>query len=147
MATPHTIRNTSVKEQSPWAVLGLIIITLGIYSLFWYYRVNREMRDIGRDFGDAELAATNPVLSVLAMVIPIANLVSLHKTGKRVQATQRATTSGGDYSMGVHWLLAIFTGLWPLYTQHSLNAVWNRTLAMGAGAPAAQAATPFVGAP
>lgn len=137
MATDLQLRTANVKQQSLWAVLGLTIITLGIYGIFWYYRVNREMRDIGGAYGDDSLAATSPGLAVLALFVPIVNLFTLHNTGRRVQKAQAITGHAADYSMAVHWILILFTGLWPLYTQHVLNAVWTTTDA--AAAPASPA--------
>ena len=53
---------TTAKIRNPLAVLGLGLITLGIYHIFWWYFINREMADYGRangvDLGD------NPVISV-----------------------------------------------------------------------------------
>lgn len=135
MAIDHQVRTAHVKEQNIWAWLGLVIITLGIYQLFWYYRVNREMKDIGTAFGDTELGASSPGMSVVAMFIPIVNLVSLHNTGKRIRQVQQLTGRPVEYSLGLHWALAIFTGLWPLYAQHNLNNVW--TTAAATTAPAA----------
>jgi hypothetical protein len=139
------LRGANVKQQSLWAWLGLVIITLGIYQLFWYYRVNRETKDVGAAWGDAELGASSPGMSALAMFIPIANLVSFHRTGRRIQRVQSLTGRPADYSMGIHWVLLVFTGLWPLYSQHSLNAVWQTAQSLG-GAPVVEAAAgPFSG--
>ena len=124
------LRTATVKQQSIWAVLGLTLITFGIYGLFWYHRVNREMRDIGAAYGDAQLAASNPTNSVLALLfggmalfIPV--IITLNNTAKRIRQTEAATGMPVSYSVGVHWLLAIFTGLWPLYAQSTLNTVWT----------------------
>jgi hypothetical protein len=57
------------KVQSPAAVVGLSLVTLGVYGLFWYHRINREMRDAGRAHHDAELAASKPARSVWALVV------------------------------------------------------------------------------
>jgi hypothetical protein len=125
MAKQHQFGSVTVKEQNIWAWLGLAFITLGIYSFFWMYRVNREMRDAGIALNEPILAQGKPGMSVLAMFIPIANLVSLHRTGTRVIRLQAATGQPRTYSMGVHWLLALFTGLWPMYAQSALNATWQ----------------------
>ena len=39
------------KLRNPWGVVGLTLITLGIYYFFWWYYINREMRDFGRARG------------------------------------------------------------------------------------------------
>jgi Domain of unknown function (DUF4234) len=53
MAYELQIRNSQerVKIRSPWAVALLPIVTLGIYHLVWWYRINRELRDYGRAKG------------------------------------------------------------------------------------------------
>jgi Domain of unknown function (DUF4234) len=86
----------SVKVRRPWAVGLLSIVTLGIYSAVWYYKVNREMRDYGSVGGDHDLAESNPVASVLAVtigsVVVIPALVSLVRTVGRVQRVERMAT-------------------------------------------------------
>ena len=71
-------------------MLGLGLITLGIYHIFWWYFINREMADYGRangvDLGD------NPVMSVLAItlgaLIIVPPFVSLFRTLRRVERAQ-----------------------------------------------------------
>ena len=50
MAQELAIRGTQdrVKARNPWAVALLPIVTLGVYHLVWWYRINRELRDFGR---------------------------------------------------------------------------------------------------
>ena len=38
----------TAKIRNPLGVVGLSLITLGIYYVFWWYFINREMRDLGR---------------------------------------------------------------------------------------------------
>jgi Domain of unknown function (DUF4234) len=37
----------TAKIRNPWLVALFSLITIGIYYLFWYYFVNREMADYG----------------------------------------------------------------------------------------------------
>ncbi len=124
MAQQPSVSSVSVKQQGLWALIGLAIITLGIYLFFWYYRVNREMKETGAALGDAELGQLRPGIAVLALFIPIANIVTFHRCGRRVLQLQQAAGRPADYSMLVHWILFLFTGLWFLYTQSALNQVW-----------------------
>src|SRR4051812_50080640 len=55
----------TAKIRSPWGPALLPIITLGIYAIFWYYFINREMRDLGRARNTDELGES-PGMSVLA---------------------------------------------------------------------------------
>ena len=43
------------KTRDPLGVALLSLVTLGIYAIFWYYFVNREMADLGRARGTDEL--------------------------------------------------------------------------------------------
>ena len=67
MAYEMNIRGTQdeVKIRSPWAAALLPIITLGIYHLVWWYRINRELRDYGQAKGYD--LGQNPTNSVLAL--------------------------------------------------------------------------------
>ena len=42
MAYELSAGGANVKLRSPWAPIGLGIITLGIYDAVWYYKINRE---------------------------------------------------------------------------------------------------------
>jgi Domain of unknown function (DUF4234) len=116
-----------VKIRSPWAAALLPIITLGIYHLVWWYRVNKELCDFGRargyDLGD------NPTLSLLAVfpggLIIVPALVSYWRGTQRMQSAQRL--SGQQPLNG--WIalvlfLVITIGLWA-YMQSELNKVWR----------------------
>jgi hypothetical protein len=86
----------NVKVRRPWVVGALSAVTFGIYFLFWYYKVNREMRDFGASLGDGELATSRPVRSILAVtfggLIVIPEIVSYVRTVRRMQAVERIAT-------------------------------------------------------
>ena len=63
------------KVRNPLGVLGLSLITLGIYFFFWWYYINREMRDFGRA-RNADLGQ-NPTNSVLAVSLGALIIVPL----------------------------------------------------------------------
>ena len=44
-------RELAAKIRNPLGVIGLSLITLGIYFFFWWYYVNREMRELGKTRG------------------------------------------------------------------------------------------------
>jgi hypothetical protein len=69
MAYELSAGGANVKIRRAWAPIGLGIITLGIYDVVWYYKINREMRHFGAVSNDRALAATNPVASVLAVTL------------------------------------------------------------------------------
>ena len=124
--------NTPVKIRNPLGVLGLGLITFGIYLIFHFYYVNREMVSYGQG-----LVPGNPGTSTLFLFIPILNLIEIHKTFKRVDQVQQMAGMHARISIGLAWVLALFTGLHMLYVQSQLNSVWNLSQMQG-GAGTAQ---------
>ncbi len=116
-----------VKLRSPWAVALLPFITLGIYHLVWWYRINREMRDLGDDRG-VDLGR-NPTNSLLALfpggLIIVPALVSYWRGTRRVIAA--GGVAGTEPANG--WIaLILYIVLFPAfaaYLQVSLNQVWR----------------------
>jgi hypothetical protein len=130
MAYEMKIRGTEdqVKVRSPWAVALLPFVTLGIYHLVWWYRINRELRDFGRARGYD--LGQNPTNSLLALfpggIIVIPALVSYWRGTERVQGASKI--AGGEPVSG--WIalilyLLLSPGFWA-YLQVSLNEVWRR---------------------
>jgi Domain of unknown function (DUF4234) len=129
MADEKTIRGTEyeVKVRSLWAVALLPFITLGIYNLVWWYRINRELRDYGEAKG-VDLGE-NPMNSLLAFfpgsLIVVPALISLWRGFKRVQLA--AETAGKEPLNGWIGLILWFfisPALWA-YIQSSLNTIWE----------------------
>src|SRR4051812_38490222 len=94
MAEEVQIAGTPAKAKirSPWAVALLPIITIGIYAIFWYYYINREMADLGRAHNTDELG-DSPGKSVLAItlgaLIIVPAIISIVHTFQRLQRAQR----------------------------------------------------------
>ena len=141
-----TDRGQTAKIRNPWGVLGLSLITLGIYYLVWYYKVNREMSDWGAqnriDIG------TSPGLSLIAItlggILIIPPFVSIWATGKRMQLTQRAADVHGG--SGLLWFvlhLIPFVSLFaPVYLQMQLNKAWETRPEQVIGTPVTAGALP-----
>jgi hypothetical protein len=129
MAFELQIRETDaqVKIRNPWAVALLPFVTLGIYHLVWWYRINREMQEYGRAKGFD--LGQNPTNSVLALfpgaIIIVPALVTYWRGTKRVQGTQRVAGQepiSGWIALILYLLLA--PGFWA-YLQVALNSVWE----------------------
>ncbi len=124
-----TDRGKTAKIRNPWAVAGLSLITLGIYYLVWYYKINREMADWGEqnkvDIG------TSPGLSVIAItlgsILIIPPFISIWATGKRMQLTQRAADvhGGSGLLFFVLHMIPLVNLFAPTYLQYQLNAAWE----------------------
>ncbi len=140
MAYELQIRDSEdrVKLRSPWAAALLPIVTLGIYHLVWWYRVNRELRDFGRARGYD--LGQNPVNSLLAVfpggLIIVPALVSYWRGTRRMQAAARV--AGQEPMNG--WIalilfLVVSLGLWA-YMQNALNGIWRAEAQALPGQPA-----------
>jgi hypothetical protein len=81
------------KLRSFPAGITIAIITVGIYHFFWYYRLNNELRDIGIDRDDRELAESSPAMSVTAILIGwiliIPPILSIYRFCQRIRRAQR----------------------------------------------------------
>jgi hypothetical protein len=125
------------KIRNPLGVVGLSLITLGIYYVFWWYFINREMRDLGRARGTD--LGENPGNSVLALtlgaLIIVPALITLWTTSGRIERSQETVGLERRVSGPVIFILLLLigpVGIW--YAQSELNKVWA---ADGAGAPSA----------
>jgi hypothetical protein len=130
-----------VKLRNPLGVVGLSLITLGIYYFFWWYFINREMRDYGRS-RNADLGQ-NPGNSVLAVtlgaLIIVPAIVSMWRTSDRIQRSEEvAGVDRGANGPIIFILLLIIgpVGVW--YAQSELNKAWNAASGTAPGLPASE---------
>ena len=129
MAETLEIRGSQyrVKVRNPLAVALLTIVTLGIYFLVWWYKINRELRDFGRargrDLGDSPSLSTLAQFPGSILIIPA--WVSAWRGTGRVR--QAARVAGQEPLIGwVALLLYIVIGIgWIAYLQDALNNVWR----------------------
>lgn len=134
------------KVRSPWGVLGLSLVTLGFYVPFWWYFINREMRDYGRarqveGLGDSP--ATSAIAYTLGAIVVVPAIWTFVTTCQRIRRMQRAAGSLDSLNWGIIVLLAIFTlgiAIHP-YMQSQLNTVWRGEEHTRTGAAQLAAAT------
>lgn len=143
----------TAKTRHPVAVPALILVTLGIYGIYWWYQINREMVDLGRA-RNADGLGDSPGKSLLAVfpgfLIIVPPYISLYNTVKRIQRAQEVTSGQVTLNgMIVLWLIIAgfivgVAGLVvPGYIQQELNKAWA---AVRAGAsPEFQAVAPPAG--
>jgi len=130
---------TSAKIRNPIAVAVLAVVTIGIYVVFWWYFINRELADLGRARGTNELG-DSPGKSTLALfpgaLVIVPAIWTTVTTFKRIQAAQRLTQQTPLNG----WLgLVLYLVLSPAfygYMQSGLNAVWRAQRAAEPAAPA-----------
>jgi len=125
-----------VKVRNPWAVALLPFITLGIYHLVWWFRINKEMKAFGEARGyDLGRNPTNSLLALFpGFLIIVPPLVSYWRGTQRVQGTS-ALANREPLNGWIALLLYIFISpAMFAYLQVSLNHVWEQELGGGSGA-------------
>jgi hypothetical protein len=118
----------TAKIRSIIAVAILPIITIGVYLVVWWYKINREMADLGRVKGTNELG-DSPGKSTLAL-FPGAFLIvpaiwTTVTTFKRIQAAQRVTGQSAINGWIGLILYLVFSPAFYAYMQSGLNSVWK----------------------
>ena len=125
------------KIRHPLGVVGLSIITLGIYAIVWYYKTNKELAEIGAANNTDELG-DNPVNSVLAItlgaLIIVPAFVSVWNYTKRLNAAERLTGAPPKLDPVILFVLWIFLGFVAMWvSQSSLNTTLQLQGQLGSG--------------
>jgi hypothetical protein len=146
MATEVQIAGTPAraKVRSPWAAALLPIVTFGIYAIFWYYFINREMADYGRAKNTDELG-DSPGKSVLAVtlgaLIIVPAVISIIHTAQRIQKAQKLAGVEPQLNGWLAVVMALLiTPVFYAYEQSELNKVWQTMEAGDAVQPPAPVA-------
>jgi phosphotransferase system glucose/maltose/N-acetylglucosamine-specific IIC component len=116
-------RGLQMKRRNPVGVwLGLPLITLGIYTLVWLYKIHSELGMFDRR---RIVGATGPVLAWIFGVVTLMiwPLVSTYNTGQTIAAAQRSAGLLPTCSGGLGVVLVFLFGLHPLYYQVQLNKI------------------------
>ena len=116
------------KVRNPLAVVVLAFLTLGIYFLFWYFFVNRELKEVGQAAGTDE-CGTSPGTSLVAVtlgaLIIIPPFFSIYNSFKRLNAAHKLTVGPGEaFDAGLGILLWILLSPVAMYIfQMKMNEV------------------------
>ncbi len=65
--------NGTVKYRNMILQIILMVVTLGIYSIYWFYQTTCELKELAGD------QMASPALWTILLFIPIANLYALYK--------------------------------------------------------------------
>jgi hypothetical protein len=126
MAEQLSVGTTTVKIRNPFLVFVWCLVTLGIYYVVWYYKINRELRD-------ACGIQVSPVVSLLAVsvgwIVIVPPFVSWYRTFERIRQAQRqaGVTSEASPVLGfILFVIAVFfLPIEVIYAQDELNKVWR----------------------
>src|ERR1700690_3512343 len=89
MSQTVVVGNQTYKRRNIIGVwLGLPLITLGIYSYVWIYKVNDEARRFLRD--DSIKQAMSVLAFIPGFILIIPPFVAIYRTGKRIARMEDA---------------------------------------------------------
>lgn len=136
MAETVSARGVEVKLRRPWVSFLLAIITFGIYYLYWYYVLNRDLNDYGRrleqDENPLAVSAGVALLAVsLGAFLIIPPFVSMFRTMRRIERAQRlGGVPDGERANPVLGFVLFLIALifFPVeipYAQHHVNKLWR----------------------
>ena len=124
MAETITIEGEPYVRRDALGVAALSIVTLGIYFLYWYYKVNDEARRYLRD------DSIRPGISLLAMllgwIVIVPPFVSGYRTAERVLRMQERSPAKEKMNAAIALIFLLLIGIvYPWYIQDGLNDVWD----------------------
>ena len=135
MAEQLQVEGVRVKIRNLWVCALLLVVTLGLYYLFWYYMIKRELRDFGSRRAVHELAGISPGMGVLAMTlgwyIIVPPFVSAWRAVRHVKVAEAA--AGLQEHQRINHVLGFVLFvlgflLFPIevvYLQAHLNRLWR----------------------
>jgi hypothetical protein len=125
MAETVTIDGQTYLKRNPLGVLGLSFITLGIYFLYWYWKVNDDLRIFQHD------ESISPTRSLMAMlfgwILIVPPFIAMYNTANHVRGVEDRMTIQPALepalAIVIMFLFSIGNGA---YIQEHLNRIWDR---------------------
>jgi hypothetical protein len=108
------------KIRNPWAVIGLSIITLGIYFLYWTYVTFQEMKDHSHD------GIGGPIGLVIGILLGFVNVFLIpYELGNIFSKSGQPKPVSG---LTGFWTLIPLIGfiIWVVKVQGALNTRWEQ---------------------
>jgi mannose/fructose/N-acetylgalactosamine-specific phosphotransferase system component IIC len=134
MAEMVTIDGQQYMKRNPLGVLGLSVITLGIYFFVWYYKINDEVRRFEND------QTISPTRSLMAMIfgwlIIVPPFIAMYNTAKHVQTmeTRMGVRQTVEPALTIV-LMFVFSIGNTIYIQEHMNRAWDQAVGTGQATP------------
>jgi mannose/fructose/N-acetylgalactosamine-specific phosphotransferase system component IIC len=125
MAETVSIEGQPYLKRNPLGVLGLSVVTLGIYFFYWYYKVNDELKRFEHD------ASISPTRSLMAMIfgwlIIVPPFIAMYNTAKHVQGVEQRMTIQPQLEPALTIVIMLLVSVGNgVYIQEHLNRIWDR---------------------
>jgi hypothetical protein len=119
-----TIGGQRYKKRQPLGVLGLSIVTLGIYWYYWYYKTNDEIRRFEKD--DSVRPGVALLAITLGWLILVPPFISVYNTSSHIVRMEQRLGIQQQLSPALNVIFLLIVGIViPVYTQEHLNRVWD----------------------
>src|SRR4051794_20447949 len=132
MAETLTIDGENYKKRSPTGVWVLTLVTLVVYWVVWYYKINDEARRYLQDDTIKPRISAIAIFPGCFLLVPM--FVSVYRTGQRIERMEqraRITKTVRPVWGPVLTLAGMVTfllyGGCVFYYQGHLNAIWTAT--------------------
>jgi hypothetical protein len=127
-----TIDGQTYLRRNPLGVVGLTLITFGIYAFYWWWKINDELRLVQKD------DSISPTRSLMAMlfgwIIIVPPFIAAWNTAKHIAAfEQRVGVQQTVEPVLVLVIMVVFSIANGAYMQDHLNRGWDAAVAGGAG--------------
>jgi hypothetical protein len=134
MVETVTIDGTPFLKRNPLGVLGLSVITFGIYFFYWYWMVNEEL---SRFADDDSISPTRSLMAItFGWILLAPPFIAIYNTSKHVQGDERRLDVRPELEPALTIvflvLCAVVNGL---YVQEHLNRLWDRGAANAPSRP------------
>jgi ACR3 family arsenite efflux pump ArsB len=126
MSEMVTIDGKQYLKRNPLGVIGLSIITIGIYFFVWYFKINKEIKQHEND------PTMSPVRSLMAMIfgwlIIVPPFIAMFNTAKHVRAMEERLGVQSTLEPAIVLVLMFVFSLGNgAYIQDHLNRAWSST--------------------
>ncbi len=114
------------KIRNPWTVIGLTIITCGLYQWYWFYMIFTEMKDYsGKGIGGVPALLFAFICAIINIFVGPSEVAALYEADGREAPVSMMT--------GFWILLPILGGfIWLFKMQNALNGYWSSKGAVAA---------------
>ncbi len=125
VAETVTIEGRPYLKRNPLGVLGLSFITIGIYFLYWYWKINDELSTFEHD---DTISPTRSLMAILfGWIIIVPPFIAIYNTAKHVQADEQRLEVQPQLEPALTIVfLLLFSIANGLYIQEHLNRLWDR---------------------
>jgi Domain of unknown function (DUF4234) len=125
LATTITIDGQPYLKREPLGVLGLSFITLGIYFLYWYFKVNEELK---RFEHDESMSPTRSLMALLfGWIIIVPPFIAMYNTAKHLRTIEERMGITAQLEPALVIVIMILVNIGNgLYIQEHLNRIWDR---------------------